>query len=210
MSSLVDLLEALVQRVTALEQRISAQTWRGKVKQVDPQKGTARIIIGQDEDGKDVLSPWLPYAQTAGDLKFHNPPSVGQQMELQASNGDIRQSTLRPLHWWNEQQSPDDQGDRHTATIGNVRAHIKNDNVKITVGRANLEMTDGFVKTTIGASTIRALPNGINLTVGGSEIVIVNGAINIKSPLVLVEGSQLFHNIKNVGDTHTNAGLLVD
>lgn len=195
MTDITDLFVALFDRVGSLERRTTGQNWRGKVSHVDPKKGTARIILGQDEDGNDVLSPWTPYAQTAGALKVHTPPTVGQQMEMQGQGGDMESASLRPLHWWNDNKAPSEKGDENVLTFGHFKAELRGDDMMLTMG----------------SGTIRMRPAGINIVFGGSEIVLTSTAIGIKAPsTVLIESNQLIHNAKNVGDTHTNAGLLVD
>lgn len=154
MDELIQTLISLVQDVSELKRRTAASNWRGKVKEVDAAKGVARLVMGQDEDGNDVLSPWLPYAQTAGALKIHSPPSVGQQMEVSTSGGDMEQGTLRPLHWSNENTSPSAKGDEHVATLGAFKAEVRGQELVITVPK---------IKFVCGGSTFELTGAGLKM-----------------------------------------------
>lgn len=190
MSELGDIFLALMQRVQELERRTAGSQWRGTVKEVDPKKGTARLVIGQDDDGQDVLSPPIPYAQTAGALKIHSPPSVGQQMEVYSQGGDIEQATLRPLHWKNDLASPSDKGDEHVVEIGTTKVRVKGDEVFIQRGQQSVHMkADGSMAlASAGAVTVTgqsitldgpvAMPKGF--TAGDGEGVggLINGPLN--------------------------------
>lgn len=154
MSELADVLLALMQRVQELERRAAGSQWRGTVKSVDPVKGTARLVIGQDDDGQDVLSPPIPYAQTAGAMKIHNPPSVGQQMEAYAQGGDIEQATLRPLHWKKDLTSPSTNGNDHVVELGSFKAEVRSGEIIITVPK---------VKFVCGGSSFELTGTGLKM-----------------------------------------------
>lgn len=163
MSDLVDILLGYNQRISELERRIAATSMRGKVASVDPANGTARIEIGQDEDGQPVLSPPLPYAQTAGALKIHDPPSVGQQMEISAASGDLEQGTLRPLHWSDANAAPSSDGNEHVIKRGPWTVTFKDASLEIKAANltalfkptsADIKMNNGgraFVTPTVSA-----------------------------------------------------------
>ena len=72
----------LASRVAELERRFSGTLRHGTIEEVDAAKQIVRLNFGQDEDGKPFLSPWVPYAQIAGALKVHTPPSKGQQFTV--------------------------------------------------------------------------------------------------------------------------------
>lgn len=183
MDDLIQVLLSLVQDVSELKRRTAASNWRGKVKEVDPEKGTARIILGQDEDGNDVLSPPLPYAQTAGALKIHTPPSVGQQMEVSTSGGDMEQGTLRPLHWSNENTSPSTKGDEHVATLGQFRVEIRSGEIVITVPK-------------------------VKLVAGGSTFELTDSGLTLVAKAVAVTGDTMKHNGKSIDATHIHGGVI--
>jgi hypothetical protein len=146
-------LSPLIERLVDHERRIGASGTSGKVTDVDPAKGLARIEIGKDSEGNSVKGPWQPYAQTAGGLKLHSPPAVGQTMMIAAPSGDIEQGVLSPLHWSDANQSPSDDGDKHVLTIGGVTISLAGDGLTISVGGTTYSFTSagssqigGFVK----------------------------------------------------------------
>ncbi len=190
MSELVDTILALMQRVQELERRAAGSQWRGTVKEVDAAKGTARLTIGQDEDGNDVLSPPIPYAQTAGALKIHSPPSIGQQMEAYAQGGDIEQATLRPLHWKNDLTSPSEKGDEHVITRGSTTIRVKDDEVFVQRGQQSVHMksdgtmalaSGGAISVTGTSITLDgpvAMPKGFTAGDGDATGGTINGPLN--------------------------------
>lgn len=183
MSELADIFLALMQRVQELERRTAGSQWRGTVKEVDPKKGTARLVIGQDDDGQDVLSPPIPYAQTAGALKIHSPPSVGQQMEVYSQGGDIEQATLRPLHWSKDNVSPSDKGDEHVATLGQFKAEVRGGELVITVPK-------------------------VRLVCGGSSFELTNAGLTLVASDVAVTGDTMKHNGKSIDANHIHGGVM--
>jgi len=125
------------------DRRIAGSEMRGKVTEVDTDKALVRVAIGKDADGNDVLSPWVPYKQTAGAMKFHNPPSVGQVMAVRSETGDIEQGLAEPFRWNDNNQAPSKAGNEHVLTLGSVTVTVTGDKVRIQVGGAYLELTAG-------------------------------------------------------------------
>lgn len=124
-------IEDLAAAISSLERRVSGMMRQGKVDSVDPASGTVRVRLG---DGTEApyLSPAVPYAQVAGDLSIHSPPSVGQQMTLFSPGGDMRQALALPLGFSDAVASPGDQGDTHVLTIGGVSISLDGSGVTIT------------------------------------------------------------------------------
>jgi phage baseplate assembly protein gpV len=143
----------LASRVADLERRFSGVVRHGTVDQVDPAKQIVRLKFGEDKDGNPFLSPWVPYAQIAGALKVHTPPSVGQQMSTLSPSGDWMQSIALPMHWSDQNASPSQNGDENVLTYGNVRATIKDDLVQITVGGVTVNISSDGVAITGGKVT---------------------------------------------------------
>jgi phage baseplate assembly protein gpV len=168
----------LASRVADLERRFSGVMRHGTVEEVDPAKQIVRLKFGEGEDGP-FLSPWVPYAQIAGALKVHTPPTKGQQMSTIAPTGDWAQAVALPMHWSNQNPSPSSNGDENVLTYGNVRATIKDDLCRVVVGGCTLEITGAHVKITIG---------GVTHTISGSGIK--------------TEGGRIEHEDKNIGKDH--------
>lgn len=125
--------------------RIAGAEVKGKVKEVDVKKHMARIIIGQDADGNEVLSPWLPYRQTAGALKIKSDPSVGQVMAIRSEGGDLEQGTLDAF-WFNEDNAaPSDTEGEHVLTLGDVRVTLTDSGISVKVGGTTVTISgDGL------------------------------------------------------------------
>jgi hypothetical protein len=146
--AIAPLLRSAFSRLHELERRLAGSEIRGKVTQVDAQKARVRIEIGKDSDDQPVESPWIPYKQTAGALKLHNPPSVGQPMVIRAETGDIEQGVAEPYHWSDENPANSTDGDAHKLTFGDVTVDLSNGGLKLTCGGTVFDFTgSGFNQT---------------------------------------------------------------
>lgn len=170
----------LVARLAELERRVAGMMVHGTVAEVAPQDGTVRLKVGGG-DGETFLSPAVPYAQLAGDLRVHTPPSVGQQMTMLAPGGDWRQATAVPMTWSDDNPSPSSDGDAHVLTFGNVL----------------VELTAGGVKISAGGTVVDVTGDGLSVT--GTTIAL-DGATK-------VTGAELSHNGHDVGDRHKHTGV---
>ena len=177
-------LSELVQRLNELDRRVSGMIRQGRVTDVDPAKQLVRLEIGRDENGQPVKGPWVPYAQHAGALKLHTPPSVGQQMTAISPSGDPQQATAMPFTWSGENSSPSQAGNEHVLTFGSVR----------------LDLKAGSLKATVGGTTFEVSASGVKVTAGGTTHEITGGG-------VAVQGGQVTHDGKNVGSSHTHTGV---
>lgn len=139
-------LAELVLRVSELERRLANIFRHGTAEQVDPEKQLVRMRLGEDANGQPFVGPWVPYAQIAGALKVHTPPSQGQQLTMLNPTGDMRQAIAMPMTWSEANPSPSTKGDEHVLTFGNVRIDLKGGSLKITVGGHSVEISgDGTV-----------------------------------------------------------------
>ncbi len=143
-----ELLE-LYNRVAALERRAAGLVKHGRVSEVNAREGWVRLDIGAGDAGR-LISPKIPYAQFAGALKAHTPPSVGQQMTWLAPGGDPRQSFALPLTWSEQNESPSQNQDENVVTYGNVRMTLKDNLVRINVGGLQWELTSEHMTLDVG------------------------------------------------------------
>lgn len=142
------LLRAAFERIQELDRRVAGHVVRGKVKERDIAKKKVRLLIGKDDEGEDVLSPWVPYAQIAGDLKVHTPPSVGQNMVIKSETGDLQQGTAFPHHWNNDNKSPSDKEDENVLTYGGIKLTLDAGKVLLEIDGTTFEWSgEGFVQT---------------------------------------------------------------
>jgi len=134
----------LARRVAELERRAANGVRDGTVAAVDPDRKRVRLRLG-GTDGEPYLSPWVPYAQHAGALKIHTPPSVGQQMTLISPAGDIRDGRALPFTWSDAEPSPSDAGDQHVLTFGDLRAELTPDGLRIQIGDSEIQIQGGVI-----------------------------------------------------------------
>ncbi len=140
-----DLFRSILAKLAEIERRIAGTDIRGRVTDVDAEKAKARIMIGEDEDGKPVKSPWLPYTQKAGAMKIHSAPSVGEIMAARSSDGDLEQGVLEPFHWSEDNKAPSKNKDEHILKFGDVELTITASGVSATIGGVSFSFTgSGF------------------------------------------------------------------
>ena len=130
----------LAARIAELERRVSGMMRHGTVEQVDPAKARVRLKFGEGDDGP-FLSPWVPYAQVAGGLKIHTPPTKGQQFTMMSPGGDWRQAVAVPMTWSDQNPSPSTAGDENVLTFGNVRMSLKAGDVTVEVGGVSFRIS---------------------------------------------------------------------
>ncbi|RWM29406.1 phage baseplate assembly protein V [Mesorhizobium sp.] len=141
--SISRIMRSIFERLQEHERRLAGSQWTGKVKQVDDQKHVVRVVLGQDEDGGDVLSPWVPVGQIAGALKLHSMPSVGQVVSIRSEAGDLEQGVVESYHWTDENPSPSQNAAEHKLTFGIVTITLVDGSLKFQVGGTSIEVTDG-------------------------------------------------------------------
>lgn len=130
MATVEDVLVSLVSKVAELQRRLDGMVQQGPVHEVDPKAGTVRLRLSPDGDDL-FLSPPIPYAQVAGALKLHSPPSVGQQMTMMSVGGDFRQALAVPMTWSDQNKAPGDKVDEHVLTFGPWTITLKGDVLSI-------------------------------------------------------------------------------
>lgn len=154
--NIFDALNEVIQAVAEAHAQIASLQWakdnsvvHGTVCDVDAKKQRCRIVIGKDEDDKDVKSPWIPYSQIAGTRKVHSAPSKGQQMTVMAPNGDYSQSMAFPFTWSDNNPSPSEKGDEDIDLRGKTRRTQKDADLKQEVDGVTRQYTKQSKKTTI-------------------------------------------------------------
>lgn len=144
------LLVDMIRRTAEIERRLDGIVKQGPVAEVDPAAGTVRIRLNEAGAAEPFLSPPIPYAQLAGALKVHTPPSVGQQMTIVSGAGDFRQGLAVPMTWSDQNAAPSDKADEHVLTFGDVRLDLKADSLTITVGGVTLAISGSGVAVSGG------------------------------------------------------------
>jgi phage baseplate assembly protein gpV len=108
--NLADAFEDMARSIVAMREelvdanrRVANMMRPGKVKEVDAAKGMMKLSYAEDEDGKEVVSPWIPWTQRAGGSKGQNdwdPPAVGEQMMMFSPSGDVTEASWGSYGGW--------------------------------------------------------------------------------------------------------------
>lgn len=141
---------AIFAKLQELERRAAGGEWRGKVTDIDLSKegGMVRIALGKDPEGQPVKSPWVRYKQTAGAMKVHNPPSIGQTMAIRSEAGDLEQGLAEPYGWSNDNPANSDAEDEHVLTFGDVTITLSGGALVCAIGGVTFSFSgEGFVQT---------------------------------------------------------------
>lgn len=143
----------LAARVADLERRVKGMCRQGTVEPgtVDAAAGTCRLRLGDDPDGSPYLTGPIPYAQTGGAVKVHNPPSDGQQMVAMSPDGDLRNAIAQPMGFSDANASPSGAGDQHVVTFGVVTITMAGDGLVIAVGGVSVAVNSAGFHVTGGA-----------------------------------------------------------
>lgn len=181
---MIEQLLNLFQRVSDLERRLARMVRHGPVDEVNASEGWVRLNLGEGDEGS-LLSPKIPYAQMAGDLKVHSPPSKGQNMTILSAAGDMRQAIALPMTWSDQNASPSDKGDENVLTYGSVRIEIKAEQVKLTIGGFSVMITDDDMTISIGSFEQKISGGGVAST-----------------------GGKITHDGLNTGSSHNHGGIV--
>lgn len=134
----------LLRRTAEIERRQDGMIKQGTATNVDPKAGTVRIKFG-GTDEEPFLSPPIPYAQMAGTLKVHAPPSEGQQMTVISGSGDFRQGLAVPMTWSDKNASPSEKGDENVLTYGPVKITITATGLTASVGGTSISLSEAGI-----------------------------------------------------------------
>jgi phage baseplate assembly protein gpV len=196
------LIARLTRRLSDLERRVENGIRHGTVRKVDAKKGLVRLAVGVDaQSGEEQLSPWVHYAQHAGEYKHHSPPTVGQTLTLLSPGGDFTQAVALNLTWSNKNKSPSDKPDEHVITY----AKDGDDGESLKEVRRYKERI-----FQIGKVVIHMRPDDkdeLHVSVGDQKIRIHEGGIEALADVFLHTGSDgsggvVRHNELNIGDSH--------
>lgn len=146
---LTDFLADILRRVAEVERRLDGTIKQGRVVEVDAAAGTVRLRLNEESADEAFLSPPIPYAQFAGALKVHTPPSVGQQMTIVSGAGDFRQGLAVPMTWSEQNEAPSAKGDENVVTYGGWRLTLDGEKLEATKDDTVLRLTggDAYVKS---------------------------------------------------------------
>lgn len=170
----------LYRRVAELERRARNRKRTGTVSEIDHAKGLARVKIA-DVEGKEYLSPWLPWKEVAsGGIKSHIPPTVGEQVTVVSENGDLTDAEIDMSIPSNANPRPHD-GPEAVLTKGEVRITISDDetlvqspNVRVEAENVDVEAEKAVVTCPDvhlgdeGGPAVARIGDHVNVTYGSS------------------------------------------
>ena len=165
---IVDQVVRLTMEVERLRRMIPRMMRYGTVAEVDTARARARLLISDPDADKPFLSPWVPWAEAAGQTKTWRPPSVGQQMVF-ISAGDPRRGMLVPATFSDEAASPSSDGDANREVIGSVTIDAGADFYKVTAPRIDLGAAGGRAVARIGDKVTTPLGEG-DIISGSSKV----------------------------------------
>lgn len=178
--SLGRMIARMVARIDALERRFETSQQHGTVHEVDTAKSRVRLKLGE-VNGEPVIGPWVPYAQVAGAVKAHVPPSVGQQMTAVSPSGDPRQAIALPMTFSNANPSPGSSADPvitygdFTFTLEPDRLTVKGPNVDVQCERAHVEAAEVLVESPSvdlgddGGQPVARIGDRVHVQIGSSQ-----------------------------------------
>lgn len=153
----------ILRRTAEIERRQDGMIKQGTATNVDPKAGTVRIKFG-GTDEEPFLSPPIPYAQMAGALKIHAPPSEGQQMTVISGSGDFRQGLAVPMTWSDKNASPSEKSDENVLTFGSATVELRGDEIVVKVPRFLIECEGTILE--LSGSGFRAIASDFDFGQG--------------------------------------------
>lgn len=123
----------LHKKVASADRRIAMMELSGKVAEKDPAKRVLRLRLGKTPDGQDILGPWVRWQEaTAGGMKIHSEPDMGEQMVLRSASGTVGEASIAaPATYDQDHQSPSDSSDTAVFERGKGRIEIGPDGVHV-------------------------------------------------------------------------------
>jgi phage baseplate assembly protein V len=106
---------------------------------------------------RPFLTGWLPWAEiAAGANRTHNPPSIGQQVQILSESGDLRDGVIQGSVNSAANGRPSSKGDEH---------------VLLAVGDARISVGDGggVMVLRVGGSSVTITPSLIALNAARIE-----------------------------------------
>lgn len=173
-----------------LARRISNLVRIGTIAEVDYNAAKVKVNYGQDANGGDLISGWLPWlTQRAGNDRDWHAPETGEQVMLISPNGELRLGVAFPALYQSAHPAP--------ANAASVRRTIYADGAVIEYDRAAHRLTATLPN---GGTTVLISPGGVQIngqtTINGE--VTINGNTQVNGGDVTADGISL--------KTHTHPG----
>lgn len=168
----------LRRKLDQANRRIANMFLDGKVQpgSQDAEARTVRLILGQDAQGSDILSPPVRWQQPgAGTFKVHATPADNEQMSLLSPSGTIgAQSKAVWGTYDDDHAAPSDLTDNGVIELGASRIELKDGLLSLSNGDLRVEIGNGeivtFGKTRLNNGTKKIHRKG-DLDTGGDAAV---------------------------------------
>lgn len=143
-NTLAEIMVDVLHRIQEIERRFENRERTGTIAEIDAKKGLARVKLGEDEQGKPYLSPWVPWKETAmGAIKTHFPPSVGEQVKIVSESGDMTDAVIDTSLPSSANPRPHDQAGEAMIKIGETYVLFTTD--KIVLSSAHIQQVAGRI-----------------------------------------------------------------
>ena len=144
-------LRTLRRQVDGINRRLAQAVLSGKVKpgSQDGAKRTLRLVLGEDADGKEVLSPPVRWQQPgAGTFKMHATPADNEQMTMISPSGTIGTNSMAVWGTFDDNHAaPSDRTDDGVIELGASRIDMRDDALVLTNGGVRIELGGGEIVT---------------------------------------------------------------
>ena len=153
--------------IEMLKSLVGQSTKVGPVAVIDAKKGY-RVKLGEDDEGNDFLSPWLPHPETA---KSSVPLKPGDVVGITAPNGDLQQGLLQRGGYSKDHETPNEDMDANVFKDAGVTVTIKDGSLIVSIGGVTFTLSGGGLAINGGTVT----HNGTNIGSDHKHIEVMPG-----------------------------------
>ena len=182
----MDPIAHIVRELEEIKRRMRRMMFHGLVTDVDAEKRLVRVSDGtKDEQGQEVKTDWLPWAELAGGLRTKTLPTKGQQVFVCSPDGLLEKGFVTPGFFTDENTPPESKDDEYVLTNnpkqGEKKIHIaiKDDRITIASGdKTSLTITKDKMTAKVDGSEIEIKPDHVNFVsqnmhhVGNSHLAV--------------------------------------
>lgn len=163
-------MDDLRRRIAELERRVGSQGRTGVVTEVDAANGLARVQLTDGDP--PMITGWIPWIEpSAGANKTHNPPSVGQQVEITSESGDLYDASIQGSLNSSVNGRPSDSGSEYVLlSVGSASITATGSSIVIAVGGYSLTLSSAGAVNSGGALSHDGKDIGATHTHGGIAI----------------------------------------
>lgn len=198
--SLATMITGMVKRMDDMDMRIANSQITGRVAEVNGNR--VRVVMDeQGANGQSVLSPWVQLQEAAGATGTNMPVKVGDPLRIFSINGEIGNGSLavRDSHT-DDAQNPARTSEELVMSYGGGAVRMNKNEVTITYNDNSITLDAAGMLIKHAGNIIRMNSDGLFMMNGGA-------GIELKSGIMRLLSSKVFHNQKNIGDDHVHTGV---